>query len=135
MFKTQRQVQWRDTDAAGIMHFSVFFTYMEEAEHELLRSVSLTVSMTDEEQHISFPRVSAKCDYLRPVRFEDVLDIEVTVARIGDKSITYDVCFKHNSNEVAKGSITAVCCRVDCHPPQSVSIPSGISDKLKSFLK
>ena len=27
-FTTTRRVEFRDTDAAGIMHFSVFFLYM-----------------------------------------------------------------------------------------------------------
>jgi 4-hydroxybenzoyl-CoA thioesterase/acyl-CoA thioester hydrolase len=31
-FITTRRVEFRDTDAAGIMHFSVFFTAMESAE-------------------------------------------------------------------------------------------------------
>ena len=38
-----RRVEFRDTDAAGIMHFSTYFTYMEEAEHELFRRLGTTV--------------------------------------------------------------------------------------------
>ena len=30
-----RRVQFYETDAGGIVHFSVYFRYMEEAEHEL----------------------------------------------------------------------------------------------------
>ena len=33
VFKTQRRVEFRDTDTAGIVHFSNFFAYMEQAEH------------------------------------------------------------------------------------------------------
>ena len=43
VFKTERRVEFRDTDAAGIVHFSVFFAYMEQAEHEFLRSLGLSV--------------------------------------------------------------------------------------------
>ena len=43
VFKTRRRVEFRDTDMAGIVHFSVFFAYMEQAEHELLRSLGLGV--------------------------------------------------------------------------------------------
>ena len=36
-FVARRRVEFRDTDAAGIAHFSTFFVWMESAEHELLR--------------------------------------------------------------------------------------------------
>ncbi|MCG8653286.1 MAG: hypothetical protein MI861_25835, partial [Pirellulales bacterium] len=38
-FSTKRRVEFRDTDAAGIVHFSAFFPMMEAAEHEMLRSL------------------------------------------------------------------------------------------------
>ena len=52
VFKTSRRVQFRDTDAAGIVHFSVFFTYMEQAEHEFLLSVGLGVISEQDGQKI-----------------------------------------------------------------------------------
>ncbi len=132
-FTTRRRVEWRDTDAAGIMHFSAFFTYMEEAEHELLRAAGLSVSMKEAGRHLSFPRVSASCDFRRPVKFEDEIDIEVRIERIGQKSVSYVFCFRHGNDEIAMGKITAVCCRVDKHPPVSVPIPDDIAEKLKVF--
>ena len=55
-----RRVEFRDTDAAGIMHFSTYFTYMEEAEHELFRQLGTTVMQkVDDETTISWPRVAA----------------------------------------------------------------------------
>ncbi len=36
-FYSSRRVEFCHTDAAGIMHFSVFFQFMEQVEHEMLR--------------------------------------------------------------------------------------------------
>ena len=36
-FVTSRRVEFRDTDTAGIAHFSVFFVWMEQAEHAVSR--------------------------------------------------------------------------------------------------
>ncbi len=94
-FKTSRRVEFRDTDAARMAHFSVFFVWMEQTEHELLRHLGLSVMLTDEEGEISFPRVGARCDYQRSVKFEDVLDIEAVVVRLGEKSVTYEFNFSH----------------------------------------
>ena len=92
-YRTSRRVEFRDTDAAGIVHFSVFFTWMETAEHELLRGLGLSVVSKDETGTITWPRVAVRCDYQGPVRFEEMVEIEVQVAKIGSKSVTYDFQF------------------------------------------
>lgn len=133
-FVTSRRVEFRDTDAAGIVHFAAFFAYMEQAEHDLLRSVGLSVVMHDADGKISWPRVAARCDFSAAARFEDLLTIEVNIVRLGDKSITYGHRFVRDGQELARGEITAVCCRfIDGQPPQPVAIPAWFADKLRSF--
>jgi 4-hydroxybenzoyl-CoA thioesterase/acyl-CoA thioester hydrolase len=131
-YKTQRRVEFRDTDAARMAHFSVFFVYMEQAEHELWRHLGLSVMLEGEQGLISFPRVGARCDYQRAVKFEDLLDIEVGIVRLGDKSITYEFNFGHDGRPVASGQTTTVCCRFDENgKPQSILIPGWIVQKLE----
>ena len=48
-FSTKRRVELRDTDAAGIAHFSAYFRYMEQSEHEFLRHVGLSVILQGRE--------------------------------------------------------------------------------------
>src|SRR5882757_8631972 len=106
IFRTTRRVEFADTDMAGIVHFANFFRYMESAEHEFLRSRGLSVAMDWEGQHIGFPRVSASCDFHRPVRFEDVMDIELVLARVGSKSLLFEVTFLHQDQLVAQGKLS-----------------------------
>lgn len=132
-FLTTRRVEFRDTDAAGIVHFSVFFVYMEEAEHEMLRHLGMSVMHFDDEGKLSFPRVGARCDYQSAVKFEEVLDIEVSVVRLGHKSVTYEFTFSHEGKPVASGQTTTVCCRfADDGTPQSVPIPTWMVEKLQA---
>jgi YbgC/YbaW family acyl-CoA thioester hydrolase len=111
-FHTTRMVQFADTDMAGIAHFSSFFRFMEEAEHAFLRSHGLSVVMEWEGIELAFPRVAAQCDFERPVRFEEVIDIAVTLEKIGKSSLTYSVLFTRDSEPIARGRLTCVCCRV-----------------------
>jgi 4-hydroxybenzoyl-CoA thioesterase/acyl-CoA thioester hydrolase len=130
-FKTKRRIEFADTDAAGMAHFSVFFIFMEQAEHELLRHLGLSVMLEDEKGPVSFPRVASRCDYQRAVKFEDVLDIEVTVVRLGKKSVTYEFHFSHDGRPVASGQTTTVCCRLrGDREPESIAIPAFVSEKL-----
>lgn len=134
-FSYRRRVEFRDTDAAGIMHFSVFFPLMEEAEHAALRGLGLSVMSpipgdSDESHdgdHLTWPRVSARCDYFSAARFEDELRIEVAVERIGKTSVTYRFDFFRGEEHLANGAVTAVCCRWSRGKPlQKLPIPSDI---------
>jgi len=127
-FRTTRRVEFADTDMAGIVHFSNFFRYMEAAEVEFLRSLGLSVVFqTPEGQRLGFPRRAASCDYQRPARFQDVLDIAVTVQNVGHKSVTYQFEFAKEGAVIALGQITAVCCRVVAeHQLESIEIPAAI---------
>ena len=40
-YRYHRRVQFADTDQAGVVHFSWFARYMEEAEHALWRAADL----------------------------------------------------------------------------------------------
>lgn len=135
MYETTRRVEFRDTDAAGIMHFASFFPYMESAEHELLRSLGTSVVVQDEEGTLSWPRVAARCDYQGPARFEEELTIRVGVERLGRTSVTYRFEFTRQGAAVASGSITAVCCRI-AHgsPPRPVPIPLAVAEGLRRHL-
>ena len=134
-YRTSRRVEFRDTDAAGIAHFSVFFNMMESAEHELLRSLGTSVITADESGTISWPRVAARCDYSGVAHFEDVLEISVRVARLGEKSATYAFLFERDGASIAEGQITAVCCRLfDKKPPQSIPIPDAVRNALAPFV-
>jgi acyl-CoA thioester hydrolase len=135
-FQIQRRVEFRDTDAAGIVHFSAFFVYMEQAEHELLRSLGLSVAARDEEGEIGWPRIAASCEYLQPARFEEMLDVEVIVERLGRKSVTYAFRFACGGNPVARGTMTSVCCRIrPGQPPEAMEIPSGFAERLRSLMR
>src|SRR5262245_50694541 len=132
-FRTTRRVEFADTDMAGMVHFANFFRYMEAAEVEFLRSVGLSVTLAWEGQRISFPRVAASCDYLRPARFEDVLEVTVAVHRLGRKSVTYAFAFFRDGELLARGQLSSVCCRFEPGQPlQSIEIPPPLREKLLS---
>ena len=130
-YRTTRRVEWADTDSAGIIHFANYFRYMEEVEHEFLRSVGLSVMMELDGQRVTWPRVSASCEFKSPVRFEDVLEVRLTVDRKGQKSLTFAFVFSHHGTEVARGQLVAVCCRIDDGKLAAIAIPECIGSKIQ----
>jgi YbgC/YbaW family acyl-CoA thioester hydrolase len=131
-FHTTRRVDFADTDMAGIVHFTNFFRYMESAEVEFLRSRGLSVKLPWEGETISFPRVAAACDYEKPARFEDVLEIAVSLERIGRKSVTYAFAFSRDGEPIANGRVTSVCCRMTPDRQiEPIEIPARLRDILE----
>lgn len=137
---SHRRVEFRDTDAAGIMHFTTFFTYMEEVEHEFLRSLgtSVVISLPEapEGGKMSWPRVAAECQYHGSARFEDNLDIELRVTQLGTSSVTYGFRFCVAGQEIATGSLTTVCCRFQPgRAPKSMPIPDHLREQLAARVR
>lgn len=131
-FSITRRVAFVETDMAGIVHFSNFFRMMEDVEHAFFRSVGLSVSMQHDDKHIGWPRVSAKCDYSGPVRFEDELELRLRVVKVGEKSLTYEVEFLNLGKKVALGTVTVVCCELlPGGNVKSIRIPQFIREKLR----
>lgn len=133
-FRISRFVEFSDTDMAGIMHFSAFFRFMEAAEHAFLRHLGFSVYSEVNGEVVTFPRVAASCQFHSPARCEDVLDIDVSVARVGTKSVTYHFAFSQHGRDVATGEMTSVCCRVPHgEHPISIPIPEALGNKLREL--
>lgn len=111
-FTTTRKVEFADTDTAGVVHFAAFFRYMEEAEHEFYRSLGESAYRWGPDGVIGMPRVSAQCDFLRPLRYPEEVEIHLTVREKSSKAIGYDVVFRtvgaDASAEVARGAMKVV---------------------------
>ncbi|HSE43662.1 MAG TPA: thioesterase family protein [Acidobacteriota bacterium] len=131
-FITRRKVEFADVDQAGIVHFSRFFIFMETAEHEFLRSLGTSVHSEWDDQKIGWPRLKAFCEYVAPAKFEDQLQIRVTILRKGKKSMTYGFEFTRNKDVVARGEMTSACCVLNSDGGmKAIEIPDWIANQIQ----
>jgi YbgC/YbaW family acyl-CoA thioester hydrolase len=122
----RRRVQFYELDSAGIVHFSNYFRYMEEAEHAFWRATGMSISPTDSE--IGYPRVNATCDYHRPLKFEDEFEVHIRVAAMAEKSMRYEFLLTCGDTKIATGSVTIVCVRVrKGEPMKAVAFPPEVA--------
>ena len=127
-FRYRRMVQFAETDLAGVVHFSWFFRYMEEAEHALWRAAGLSIAPPGSE--IGFPRVSASIEFLAPLRFEDELEVWIRIDSISRRSIRYASTITCNGTTVATGTVTAACVRKSPPPMRAMDIPELTRERL-----
>jgi acyl-CoA thioester hydrolase len=137
IFYHPRRVEFCETDAARIVHFSAILQYAEQAEHALLRSLGTTVFTHPSDQNkssISWPRVRIECDFHDAAHFEDELTVAVRVARLGTKSITYAFRISRETTPIATIVFTNVCCRVDDGAKmESIEIPSELRRRFEEY--
>lgn len=129
-FIYRRRVQFADTDMAGIVHFSMYFRYMEEAEHALWRSVGLQIAPPD--GTVGFPRVAAACDFKAPLRFEEEFEVHARVETVGRRSLKYGFTLRRGDDILATGSMTSVSVeRVPGGGVRSVELPPDVVSRLQ----
>jgi len=131
-FVLRRLVQFSETDLAGIVHFSNYYKYMEEAEHAFFRSLGLSIMRTEADGTVTgWPRVRSSCSYESPAFYQDEIDIGVTVVRKGVKSLTMEFQFWRGETRIALGELKTVCCACK-HGGEfrSIPIPDDYADKL-----
>lgn len=133
-FKKERRVEFSETDMAGIIHYSAYFQYMEETEHEFLRSLGLSVELHSEGIQYGFPRLATRCEFTSPLRFEDVAIVHLRVSRIGRASITYQYLFSRDKEEVARGEVTVACVvRDEAGNMKSGGLPDVLSSRITVY--
>ena len=114
-FRITRSVEFSETDMAGIVHYSNFFKYMEYCEHAFFRSLGHSIVTQSVDPPVGWPRVHAECDYMRPLKFEDTVEVQLLVAEKRSRSLKYQFRFwlpiKGERTEIARGNLVVVCVR------------------------
>ena len=142
-FTTTRRVEFAETDMAGIAHFSNFFRWMESAEHEFFRSLGFALHGEVDGRTVGFARVHASCDYRRPVRYQDLLEIRLAVTKKSSRSFAYAFRFHLKPEDaaadpepIATGELAVVC--VERPPAAPADVPlaaSTIPDSLAARIE
>jgi len=123
-YRLKRRVQFHETDMAGIVHFSCFFRYMEEAEHAMWREAGLSIAGG---AGVGWPRVEASFEYHRPLIFEDEFEVHLRIVGKDARTIRYEAIITKGETRIATGRIAVRCVsKKTGEPMRSVDIPPDI---------
>ena len=120
------RVRFVDTDASGRIHYTAMLRYFEASEAEFFRANGLRLGDI-QATGISWPRVHVECTYTGPVRYDDLVDVAVSVNRVGNSSYTLAFSGTLAGRPAAHGSITIVC--LDTGTQRSRPLPEELATK------
>ncbi len=141
MFSYALPVRFADVDHAGIVYYPRFFHYFHVAFEELWRARIGPQAYSDiiDRDRIGFPAVHAECDFKAPLKFGDTAEIEITIPRLGAKSITFRYRIFRTavapSARVLCAEGQVVCAVVDLARFVSVAIPEHVQDMLRDLVE
>jgi acyl-CoA thioester hydrolase len=131
-FSITRQVEFHETDMAGIMHFANFLVWMECCEAAFYRSLDLPLISFVPGQVVGWPRVDVSCKYKAPLRFNDQVEVKLFVKRLGNRSVTYLFQFRKGAVLCAQGEMTSVCVTGDAQGGMvAQAIPAEVRARLE----
>ncbi len=99
----ERRIEWSDTDASGFHHNTATFRLFETAEGLLLERLGIR-----DDIYGRHPRVRLEAEFLRPLRFGDLLEVAVEVRGLGRTSVTYGFELRHEGDVAVRGTAVAV---------------------------
>jgi YbgC/YbaW family acyl-CoA thioester hydrolase len=129
-FRYDRRVLFYETDLAGVVHFSNYFRYMEEAEHALWRTAGLRIDGVGAD--VGWPRVSATFDYKNPLFFEDAFTIVLRIQAVTRRTIQYSCVFTREQTPIGVGSMTTACVPREPGSMRAIEVPPDIVGKLRA---
>ena len=126
-FTVTRRVAWSETDPTGAYQFAQVLRYAEDAETALLRHAGVLSLL-----HPRLPRIYADASYATPAYFDQELDVDVALVRIGRSSLHYRFRVLRGPTICAEGRLGAAF--VD-ESGQSHALPPLVRQRLAPHLR
>jgi 4-hydroxybenzoyl-CoA thioesterase len=129
-------VRFADIDHAGLVYFPRFFHYFHVAFEELWRARIGPAAYSElvDRDRIGFPAVRAECEFKAPLRFGDTAEIDVTIPRLGTRSITFRYVVQRAEGHVLCATGTVTCAVVDLAKFVAVPVPERVRDMLRDLV-
>ncbi len=125
-------IRFKDIDSMGHVNNAVFFTYFEEGRKALFQTLFNTVELTN----FSFILGHVSCDFIRPIKLNDSVIIQLWISETGKKKfgIKYILANKKNESTVyAKGYSVQVF--YDYKKNKTVAVSQEFIDKISDYIE
>lgn len=134
-FTATRAIRFGDEDHAGIVYFPRFFDFYHCAMEDFFAANGRPYREVLDVDRVGWPAVHIESDFESPVRFGDVMEIDVWLVRVGDRSATFAYRGRRQGTEttIATARITVAC--IDMDTFRARRIPDRYRAMLEAHLR
>ena len=119
-FKWSIRIYFEDTDSGGVVYHSNYLKFMERARTEWLRSLELNQVDLKKKDKIMFVVANVNIDYKKAARFNDELDIETSLNKIGASKVDLTQNIMKNSELYTSAKVSIACIHSETFKPQRI---------------
>ena len=131
-FSATTRVGFSDTDAQGIVYYGRYLPYFDLARVEYHRNLGL-LGMDIGAEGQEFVMRACTIEYLAPAVFDDVVEVNVRMARIGRTSATWEFAAYRQRDDVLMVTASQTLVLVDLDERKPVPIPGKYRDAIRAF--
>ena len=128
-FSARTRVGFSDTDAQGIVYYGRYNPYFDLARVEYHRSLGLLHRQNGGD----FVMRANDVEYYAPARFDDELDIEVRVSRIGRTSVTFEFAAHKRPERTLMVTAHQTLVYIDLGERRAASVPDDYRSAIAAF--
>jgi acyl-CoA thioester hydrolase len=118
------RVYYEDTDTGGIVYYANYLKFFERARTEWLRAAGFGQHRLSEEFHLQFVVAEVTCRYRAPARLDDLLEIDLAVARAGRASIVFEQAARREGTVLATAAVKVGC--IDARTFAPMAMPDAM---------
>ncbi len=112
------RVYWEDTDAGGVVYYASYLKFLERARSEWLRALGVDQVRLMRDERLQFVVVEANVRYHRPARFDDELEVSVTLESLRGASIAMGQEVRRGAELLVSATVRAACLDADTLKPR-----------------
>ena len=122
------RVYYEDTDAGGVVFYANYLKFFERARTEMLRHLGFEQDQLIEIQNLIFVVRSVKVDYLKPARFNDLINVNSAVIEKKKTSLIFKQSILREDLLLCDAEIRIAC--LDAQTMKPKPIPTEILEKI-----
>ncbi len=124
------RVYYEDTDAGGVVYYANYLKFMERARTEWLRQLGFEQDDLRQRDGVLFIVQHVDLDYLKPGRFNDLLQVSVRIRRRGRASMELAQEVTRSPGELLCSGMVRIVC-VDAASLRPRPLPADVLKEIK----
>ncbi|SFM43047.1 acyl-CoA thioesterase [Halopseudomonas yangmingensis] len=128
-FSHSLRVRWAEADLQGIVFNGHYLTYADVGITEYFRAMGQAYDAETGVKGADFFAVRTLLEYKSPAHFDEILDVHVRIARLGNSSMQFEIGIYREDELLVTGEVVYV------HADQQSRRPTPVPDSFRAAVR